>query len=613
MTRRSEFDLPTALAALEAAAAQQRLSSGAVANIRAWLTEPRYREFAPQVAEHLAHQKFQELDDAFWTIIPFGTGGRRGKMYPIGSNTINDRTIGESAQGLADYARSFAGQKKTATRLAVAIAYDTRHRSREFAERCAEVMVAAGFQVYFLDGYRGTPELSFAVRHEQCACGLMVTASHNPPSDNAVKAYWSTGGQLLPPHDQGVIDRVMNVDTIDRVSFADALADGRIVYRQAEVDAAYLAALMTQAKPGPRELRVVYSPLHGVGASAIMPLLAKDGFGNVELFGPHAEPNGDFPNVPGHVSNPENPAVFDSIIAHARATGADLVIATDPDCDRLGLAAPLTLKPGAAWATMTGNQIGALLTEYVLARRRAAGQLDTKSYVVKTLVTTELVRRIADAYNARTVGELLVGFKWIGGAIDEQGPEHFVFGAEESHGYLVGQHARDKDAVVAAMLVAELAAEAKAAGKSLHEKLDALYWQYGCHVERQVSVTMPGSEGMARMTDLMRRFRAEPPTSLGGLKVARVRDYLSLAETAPGTDVGRSRPLVGPRGDMVMLDLAAEGTFVAVRPSGTEPKVKYYLFAFEPAEMLANLDATKQELAERLDAIAADLAAFAQN
>jgi phosphoglucomutase len=601
------FDAQAALTDLDEAAAKKLISAGAVKNIRDWLTEPRYREYAPQVAQHIAAGKWKELDDVFWTIIPFGTGGRRGKMYPIGSNAINDRTIGESAQGLADYVKDFCAKQAGAGSLSCAIAYDTRHQSRHFAELCAEVMVASGFKVWFLDGFRSTPELSFAVRHQKASCGIMVTASHNPPSDNAVKAYWSTGGQLLPPHDQGVIDRVMSCTTIHRTPFAQALAAGQVAMCQREVDAAYVDAVKAQAWPGPRELKIIYSPLHGVGASAVLPVLAADGFKEVELFGPHAQPDGDFPNVPGHVSNPENPRVFDIIIDRAKQTGADLVLATDPDCDRIGLAAPLTAAAGAEWRTMTGNQIGALLSEYLLERRSVSRALSPELYVVKTLVTTELVRRIAEGYGVRLVGDLQVGFKYIGGVIDEEGPANFVFGCEESHGYLVGSYARDKDAAVAAMLIAQLAARAKASGQTLHEKLDAIYWQYGCHAEGQVSVTMPGSEGMAQIKSLMARFRQDPPASLAGFQVARVRDYLGLKEMAPGE---APRSFTGPVGDMVMIELALPGTYVAVRPSGTEPKVKFYTFTFEPAEQLHNLDDVKTALDARLDAIAKALTAF---
>jgi phosphoglucomutase/phosphomannomutase len=594
--------MSNAIALLEQAAAEGKLSPGAVTNIRTWLTDPRYAEYAPQVAAEMQAGNWKQLDTVFWTVIPFGTGGRRGLMYPIGTNAINDRTIGESAQGLADYTKEqLRGQS-----LSCAIAYDTRHRSRHFAELCAEVMAAAGFTVWFLDGYRSTPELSFTVRFKQASCGIMVTASHNPPCDNAVKAYWSTGGQLLPPHDKGVIDRVMNVAQIQRIRFADGLRSGQIRYCQEEVDRAYIDSVKAQALPGPRQLKIIYSPLHGVGCSAVCPALAADGFDDVEVFADHAAADPDFPNVPGHVSNPENPAVFDAIIRRAKQTGADLILATDPDCDRVGCAAPLTNAPGAPWGTVTGNQIGALLADYLLAAYRQAGRLRPDHYLVKTVVTTELIRRIGDAYGVETVGDLMVGFKWIAGAMDDRGPERFLLGAEESYGFLVGSHVRDKDAGVASMLLAELAAQAKAAGQTLHEKLDALFLRYGCHAEKTVSVTMPGSEGMDRMKALMADFRTRPPEQLAGMRVAQVRDFQAGTVTPHGD---KSQPMSSPRGDLVMFDLAAEGNYVAVRPSGTEPKVKFYMFAFDPPTQ--DLPASKAALAARLDRMGSELRALA--
>lgn len=601
----TDVDVKTILEQIHSAAERGYLSAGAVTNLRAWLTEPRYAEYVPAIADHVEAAKWQELDDAFWTIIPFGTGGRRGRMYPIGSNTINDRTIGESAQGLADYVKSQSGGKP----LACAIAYDTRHRSHRFAQLCSEVMAAAGFKVYFLHGFRSTPELSFAVRYKKCDCGIIVTASHNPPSDNAVKAYWSTGGQLLPPHDRGVVDCVGRVTDIRRVPFDEALADGRIEYCQDEVDRAFLDAVERQSRPGPRNLKILYSPLHGVGASAVLPALAAAGFDDVELFGPHGEPDGDFPNVPDHVSNPENPRVFDPIIAQAKKDGAELILATDPDCDRVGCAAPETIDADAPWKTLTGNQIGALLADYLLELGPPDdGRFTSDHYLVKTLVTTELMRRIGDAHGVATVGDLLVGFKWIGGVMDQRDPAKFILGAEESYGYLIGDHARDKDAAVASMILAELTARAKAKGLSLHEKLDALFVKYGCHGERTISVKMPGSEGMDRMKALMAQFRESPPTSLAGIAVARRRDYLSQTVAPIG---GRSTPLAGPKGDMVILDLADEGNYVAVRPSGTEPKVKFYMFAYDPPEASRDLEATKDAQHKRLAAMQKDLQAFA--
>jgi len=547
-------------------AAPAILSAGARDNIRIWLSESRYSAYAPQVVEHIDAGKWQELDDAFWTIIPFGTGGRRGRMYPIGSNAINDRTIGESAQGLAEYVLE---HHDGSSELSCALAFDTRHNSRHFAELCAGIMVAAGFKVYFLDDYRSTPELSFLVRHKKCSCGIMVTASHNPPSDNAVKVYWSTGAQILPPHDKAIIDRVMNVQEIKQAPFDKAVADGKVIVCTEEVDAAYIAQVAGQRFAGPRDLKVIFSPLHGVGCSAVCPALAADGFTDVEVFADHAKPDGDFPNVPGHVSNPENPAVFDSIIVRAKAVGADLILATDPDCDRMGVAAPVTTNPKGDWRTFTGNQLGAMLIDYVLERRSRAGTLTPEHYVVKTLVTTELGRRIADCYNVTTYGNLHVGFKWIAGLIDEVGPEKFVFGTEESHGYMAGTYVRDKDGGVACMLMAELAACVKAEGKSLHEKLESLWWQHGYHAERTINVFMEGSEGMSRMNALMAAFRAKPPQQLGGLEIAQVRDYKSLKITKAD---GSQAPLDSSAANMVILDFANDGTTSPSALRGRSPK-----------------------------------------
>jgi phosphoglucomutase/phosphomannomutase len=435
-----------------------------------------------------------------------------------------------------------------------------------------------------------------------------------------VKVYWSTGGQILPPHDKGIIQRVMTTQDIRRANFDEMLAAGKIIFCQDEVDAKFQQAVLTQATPGPRDLKVIYSPLHGVGSTAVVPVLAADGFKQVEVFGPHAKPDGDFPNVPGHVANPENPQVFDAIIERAQAAGADLALATDPDCDRIGCAAPLsfaregtgkasgTQDKSARWRTLTGNQLGALLADYILENRRAKNDLSPQHFIVQTLVTTQLVRRIGDSFGVRTIGDLLVGFKWIAGAIDQFGPERFIYGTEESHGYMAGSYVRDKDGAAASMLLCELAAKLKAAGQTLHEKLDALFWQHGVHAERTISVMMPGSEGMARMMEVMAAFRAAPPAEIAGDRVVQVRDYERQIVTPAG---GEPRHLEGPKGDLVFLDLANDGNYVACRPSGTEPKIKFYLFTYTPPERLANLDNAKRELEERLLRMEADLRKFA--
>ncbi len=593
-------------------AVQQALSDGAISesaakNIRVWLTEDRYAQYRDEVSQHIADQKWQQLDDVFWTIIPFGTGGRRGRMYPIGSNAINDRTIGESAQGLADYVVNFHGGKKE---LSCAIAYDTRHKSRHFTELCAGIMVASGIKVYLLDDYRATPQLSFAVREKGCDCGIMVTASHNPPSDNAVKVYWSSGAQVLPPHDKAIIDGVMACQEIRVTPFDEAVAAGKVEVITDEIDKKYQDAAFACAFAGPRDAKILYSPLHGVGAAAVVPLLQRDGFTDVEVYGPHAEPNGDFPNVPGHVSNPENTVIFDEPIKYAQSVGADLVLATDPDCDRIGCAAPMGTDPAGPWRTFNGNEIGAILANYVLSKRTAQGTLTPDHYIVKTLVTTELTRQIALAHGVRCEGDLLVGFKYIAAVIDREGPDKFVYGTEESHGYLVGQYCRDKDGAVACMLMSELAAELKSKGISMHDYLCDLHHNYGYHREHLINLFMEGSEGMAAMKRLMQSFRTTPPKSLAGIAVAQVRDY--SVGTTTDTTTGETEPLSGPTGDLVIMDLAEEGNYVAVRPSGTEPKIKLYVFTRLSPDESADLAKATEALESRIEALEADVRAYAK-
>ena len=615
MSSPSPADVARLLDAIAAARAAGTITEHSAAAMRDWLTQPRYAEFAGELATRIERGLWKELDDAFWTVIPFGTGGRRGTMYPVGSNAINDRTIGESAQGLADYVRSTLAPGQTPT---CAIAHDTRHRSDHFAKLCTEVLLAAGFKVFFLRGVRSTPELSFAVRHTHSLCGIMVTASHNPPTDNAVKVYWAGGVQVLPPHDKGIIDRVMKVETVARQPFDEGVAAGRVLFVEEEVDAAFVKAVLLQSAPGPRDISILYSPLHGVGATAVVPVLEGAGFRRLRVYGPHEKPDGDFPNVPGHVANPENPAVLTGPIEEAKAHGDDLVMASDPDCDRLGAAAPLTRAPGAAWATFTGNQLCALLCEQAIHGRKVRGEARPGDYVVTTIVTSGLVRRIAESHGLSVDDTQLVGFKWICAAVDQHGPERFVFGTEESHGYVAGTHVRDKDAAVAALLMAEQTAALKAAGRSPHELLDDLFVKHGCHVERTINVMLPGATGMGRMKEIMAALRATPPTSFGGLDVVRTRDQAGLQTWTPG---GTPTGYPGVKSDVVLFDLAGPGAgtlatdgrfpplgnAVAARPSGTEPKIKFYLFAVAPPGPAADLAATKARLAAQLDAVEKDL------
>jgi phosphoglucomutase/phosphomannomutase len=597
-------DLNECLRKIKAAGEQEKISTAAVENMNRWLTESRYSAYAADIAQHVNEEKWKELDDVFWTVIPFGTGGRRGMMYPFGSNAINARTIGESAQGLAEYVK----EVKPNGPWKLAIAYDTRHRSREFAELCSSVMVANGFEVYFIDDYRSTPELSFLIRYKNCDCGIMVTASHNPPSDNAVKVYWSSGAQLIPPHDKAVIAKVDKVDEIPTVDFEQAVKDGKVHMVREETDAALMAEHLNVSFDGPRDLKVIFSPLHGVGEFNVKSLLHEVGFKELEIYEPHREPSGDFPNVPGHVSNPENAEVFTAIIEHAKTTGAELILASDPDCDRMGAAAPLTMDTAGEWKTFNGNQLCAMLCEFVLSQHKAAGNLSPDKYVVSTIVTTRMLNRICESYGVKCHSDNLVGFKWICSVVDREEPENFLYGTEESHGFLVGTYCRDKDGAVACMLMSELAATVKAAGKSLHQYLDDLHMKYGYHAEKLINIRMEGSDGMKKMEKLMELFRTDPPKTLGGLKVASVCDFSTLKRTfADGTEESIPRP----QGNVVIFETELEGNYVAARPSGTEPKIKFYTFACVPKNEIGDLNEAKSAMQKRIDGYASDMQKFA--
>ena len=338
-------------------------------------------------------------------------------------------------------------------------------------------------------------------------------------------------------------------------------------------------------------------------------------------FAPHATPDGDFPNVPGHVSNPENPAVFDAIATFAKANGGDVALATDPDCDRMGCSAPITLAPNSPWGTINGNQLGVLLTDYVLSKQKAASRIPADGYVIKTLVTSEMIRKIAESYGVRCEGNIHVGFKWIGGLMDACGPSGFLFGTEESHGYLIGTYARDKDGAVACLLMAQLVADLKAAGKTPHQRLDELMLEHGVFSEDLINVQMEGSEGMANMKKLMDSFRTAPPNTLGGLPVLAVRDYSKLERRTCGTgnQSAKTESIDAPKGNMLMLELGTpdgrpSGNAIAVRPSGTEPKIKFYLFGHEAisSKDAAGLEQGKRLVGDRLAAMKKDLAGFAK-
>lgn len=585
-----------ALPVIASAVESGRLTGPAAENLRVWLAEPQYAAYQPQILQLVAAGDFSQLDTLFWERIPFGTGGRRGGMSEFGSATINARTIGESANGLAVYVQQVCGVDG---RKAV-IAHDTRHRSPEFARLTAEVLAARDFQVFFFEGARATPELSFAVRELGCDCGVMISASHNPPSDNGFKAYWSNGGQVLGPHDKGIIECVNATREIPQVPFEEAVRNGRIVVVGPALDEDYLQTVTALSLTQAREVTIVFSPLHGAGSTSAYPVLVRAGFRRVLQFAPHWAQDGGFPNVPKHLPNPELTSVFEPIIPFARENAADVILATDPDADRLGVAA--RTRTGD-YVPLTGNQLGALMIDYVCRKRAAQRTLTPSHYVVETLVTSGLIARIAETYGLRVIRDLLVGFKYIGETIDREGAAGFVFGAEESLGYLAGDYARDKDASIAALYVAELAAELKAEGCSLLDQLDTIYGRYGYFVETQRSKTCLGSQGNEQIRRIMQEFRDHPPATLGGLTLTCVLDYKQHeVRSLPAN--AKTEDLPAPSGDLLFVEASAtDGTLrVALRPSGTEPKIKFYFFA----EMSASLplDAAKSRAREQLDSLA---------
>jgi len=415
----------------------------------------------------------------------------------------------------------------------------------------------------------------------------------------------------VPPADAGIIACVEAVSerSIPEKPLQDALADGAVVIVGPEVDDAYIAAVCAQAVSRTRDLSIVYTPLHGVGETSVAAALRRAGFDRVNILASQGNPDPNFPNVPGHVSNPEIPKTLAASIDEARATGADLVLASDPDADRIGVAVPVTGEPRGEWTTLDGNQIGALLAAFVIRQTKVRGQLRSDHYLITTLVTSQMARALAALEGLKTEDDLLVGFKWIAQRIDEAGPDGFLFGFEESHGYLKGTHCRDKDAAVAALLFAELAADVKARGQTVLEYLDGLYLDVGHYAERLINKTMEGRAGAAQIKMLMAAFRSTPPRSVGGLAVTEVYDY-QTHEIRTLDPPGAPRPLLQPSGDLLIFQLSEPGTRFAVRPSGTEPKIKFYLFARTNTAGVKDrmqLAAVKAKTATQLDRMASDL------
>ncbi|WEY47935.1 phospho-sugar mutase [Weissella confusa] len=541
----------------------------------------------------------KSAEDAFYQPLSFGTAGMRG-LLGAGINRMNIFTVRQATEGLARLMDSLDDAVKGR---GVAISYDSRHFSPEFAIESAKVLGAHGIKAYVFETLRPTPELSFTVRHLNAYAGIMITASHNPKEYNGYKIYGEDGGQM-PPKESDIITasiREADMFEVPVKDEAELVEAGLLVKIGKDVDDAYLAEVKTVTVNQElidtvgKGMKLVYSPLHGTGALIAGQALKNAGFENVTIVPEQAEPNGDFPTV--KLPNPEDPEALAMGIALAKEQGADVVIAVDPDADRMGTA---VRQPSGEYQLLTGNQIGAVLLNYLLTAKKAAGTLPANGALVKSIVSSEFAADIAKSFGVETIN-VLTGFKYIAEQIQhfEDTNEHtFLFGFEESYGYLVKSFARDKDSVQATVLLAEVAAYYKSLGKTLYDGLQELFEQYGYFVENTKSLTFAGIDGADKIASLMNKFRAETPAEFGGVKVAKVEDFSLQTETDTAT--GAVTPMTLPKANVVKYWLT-DGSWVAVRPSGTEPKIKFYV---------GTKGATAQAADEELAAIQATIATY---
>ncbi|MCE2834466.1 MAG: phospho-sugar mutase [Chitinophagaceae bacterium] len=506
------------------------------------------------------------LADAFYRNLEFGTGGLRGIMG-VGTNRINRYTIGMATQGYANYLRKCFPDRE----VSVAVGHDSRNNSRTFAEITASVMAANGIRVFLFEKLRPTPELSFAIRHLGCQGGVVCTASHNPREYNGYKAYWTDGGQLVPPHDKNVIAEVEAIASVDDVKWTGG-AD-LITLVGAEIDEAYMQmvkdlSVYPEAIERQRDLSIVYTPIHGTGIELVPKVLERFGFRNVHLVAEQIEPNGDFPTVV--YPNPEESEAMSLGLNLARSLDADILLGTDPDADRVGIGVK---NDRGEWVLLNGNQTAVLAFNYMIEARKAKGIARPNDMVVKTIVTTDLIDTIAAA-NGVNCYNVLTGFKWIAELIREkEANEHYIIGGEESYGLMIGDKLRDKDAVSAVALLCEMAAYEKDKGRSLFDKLIDIYLTYGHYLEHLVSITKKGMDGQQQIADMMERFRNEPPQALNGIAVVRLLDY--ERREAKDLRTGAVEPITLPKSNVLQFILE-DGSKVSARPSGTEPKIKFY-------------------------------------
>ncbi len=576
----------------------QNLESTVSDKINEWLNGDYDAETKTSIRELLQAGALTELTDSFYRNLEFGTGGMRGLMGP-GINRINKYTIGTATQGLANYLL----KKYPDEKIKVAIAHDCRNNSDLFARITADVFSANGIHVYFFSELRPTPELSFAIRRLGCRSGVMITASHNPKEYNGYKAYGADGGQFISPDDKMVMDEVFAIKSTADVNFNRV--DTNIELLGEEIDKLYIEkitdlSVSPEAIQRQSNLKIVYSSIHGTGITLVPAALHSFGFRNVSIVEEQAVPDGNFPTV--IYPNPEEKEALTLAIAKAEVIDADLVMATDPDSDRVGIAIK---NDEGNFILLNGNQTGSLLINYMLSVWEERGKLSGNEYVVSTIVTTKLIEEIAKSRNVEFY-ETLTGFKWIGALITKfAGKKTFIVGGEESYGYLVGELVRDKDAVVSCAFIAEMVAYYKDKGSSLFSVMLEMYQKYGFYKEKLLSITKKGKTGAEEITAMMDRFRNNTPLALGGSPVIRLKDY----EHGTDTDItsGVSMPLDYPKSDVLQF-ITEDGSIISARPSGTEPKIKFYCSVKTTLADISKYKAYDKELGEKIDRIMTDLA-----
>jgi phosphoglucomutase len=562
-----------------------------------WLQSKIDKESKAEIERMLNAADHTELVDSFYQDLEFGTGGLRGIMG-VGSNRMNKYTIGKATQGLSNYLlKAFPGKQ-----VSVAIAHDSRNNSPFFADITASVFSANGIKVYFFTELRPTPELSFAIRTLGCQSGVVLTASHNPKEYNGYKAYWVDGAQVTPPHDENIITEVNKIASIDDVKFTKN--PSLIVPIGKEIDEKYLVkiqslSLSPDAIARQSDLKIVYSSIHGTGITLVPEILRRSGFKNVRIVEEQAIPDGNFPTVV--YPNPEEAEAMNLALKIAEKTNADLIMATDPDADRVGIGAK---NNHGEYKLLNGNQTAALLVYYMLTKWSENGKLDGNQMIIKTIVTTDLLSAIARKYQVDCY-ETLTGFKYIASVIRElEGKKQYIVGGEESYGYLFGDFVRDKDAIASCAMIAEMAAWAKDNGFSVFSLLLEIYKEFGFYKESLISITRKGKTGAEEIQQMLKDLRANPPTSIQGSPVIAVSDYKSSEKTDLRT--GKKLKLDFPKSNVLQFD-TEDGTKVSARPSGTEPKIKFYFSVKEPLKSATDFDKVQAQLDKKIEGIISEL------